>query len=501
MTGLPLRPSFSTNGAGAHRLPAPPASHDPDVPGAGPEQASAGAAGPEARGRGVTPPPYRLPTAHADREPERRLREQLRAEVGGLLGARQLLSPGEEERNTIRALIEDRVSAYQRNAANTNAPQLADPKGVERRLYDHLLGLGPLQTLMDDPQIEEIICNGADRAFAVVAGEKRQIDGFLFDSDDELYQLVKRLIGPLGRRLDESSPMVDARLPDGSRLNAAIPPATTNGCCVTIRKFVLRAETLQELVRLGTLPQPAAHFLDAAVQAGVNVLVSGPTGAGKTTLLNALGACIASVSERIVTVEEVAELRLHRLPDWVGLQARAANAEGVGEIRIRDLVKNALRMRPTRIVVGECRGGEALDMLMALNTGHDGSLTTVHGNSPRDALDRLATLAMMAEERLGLEAITRMIARTVQLVLQLGFAHRSGKRRLVGIFEVTGMEGSVVSGNELWRLSPDGNRLEWTGVRPRCLAKIEASGVPYALPPVPVAPFGPTDPGRSAGAG
>jgi pilus assembly protein CpaF len=421
----------------------------------------------------------------SDRLIERRLREALRTEVGDLLRDRQLLWPGAAEREQIRLLIGDRVAAHQRRAANTNTPLHSDPFGAERRLFDALLGLGTLQPLMDDPAVEEIICNGHERIFVVEAGRKRRVEGTLFESDEELFGLIKRLVGPLGRRVDEASPMVDARLPDGSRLNAVVPPVATTGCCLTIRKFVLRAETLEGLVSLGTLPPSAAQFLAAAVQAGENVLVSGAAGSGKTTLLNALGSALASVDERVVTVEEVAELRLSRIPDCVGLQARPANAEGVGEVRVRDLVRNALRMRPTRILVGEVRGAEALDMLLAMNTGHDGSLSTIHGTSPRDALERLVTLGMMAEERLGNDALTRMVARTVGLVLQLRADARSGLRQLVSVFEVTGLEGAVILGNELWRLAPDGSRLVWTGIQPRCLARIRARGVPYAPPSSP----------------
>ena len=249
--------------------------------------------------------------------------------------------------------------------------------------------------------------------------------------------------------------MVDVRLRDGSRLNAVIPPAATRWTSLTIRKFVLRAHSLDELVELGALPAAAAEFLDAAVQAGVNILVSGPTGSGKTTLLNALGASIAALDERVVTVEEVPELLLDRqLPDCVALQVRGKNVEGVGEISIRDLVRNALRMRPTRIVVGEVRGAEALDMLLAMNTGHDGSLTTIHGNSPRDALDRLATLAMMAGERLAGEELARMVARTIELVVQLRVdrAHRPAPRgqHLRGHRP----RGRRDHGHELWGLEP-----------------------------------------------
>ena len=418
-----------------------------------------------------------------DRQAERVLREEVRATVSRLLGERELLTPGREDEERIRVLIHDQVAAHQRRAATTNAPLILDPDAVERRLFDSLLGLGILQPYMEAQAVEEIICNGPSRIFVIENGQKRLVPDAFFDEDEELTQLVKRLVGPLGRRLDEASPMVDARLPDGSRLNAAIPPATTRWCSLTIRKFILRAHSLEQLVQLGTLPQAASQFLDAAVQAGVNILVSGATGSGKTTMLNCLGASIASLDERVVTVEEVAELQLERqLPDCVALQARSANVEGAGEIRIRDLVRNALRMRPTRIIVGEVRGAEALDMLLAMNTGHEGSLTTIHGNSPRDALDRLATLAMMAEERLSGEALAKMTAHTIELVLQLRFEPRTGRRRLVSIFEVAGLEGDVITGQDLWALSPSAERLVWTGIQPRCLTKMAAKGVTYALP-------------------
>lgn len=422
-------------------------------------------------------------SAALDRPIERQLRAEVRREVSRLLDERQLLAPGPDDEDRIRALIRDHVAGYQRRAATTNSPLLSDPQGIERRIFDALLRLGILQPLMDASGVEEIICNGPHRVFVIEKGRKRLIPDLFFDDDEDLRNLVKRLIGPMGRRLDESSPMVDARLPDGSRLNVAIPPATTRWCCVTIRKFLLRAQSLDELVGLGTLTQTAADFLDAAVQAGVNILVSGPTGAGKTTMLNALGASINSLDERVVTVEEVAELQLERqLPDCVALQARAGNIEGAGEIRIRDLVRNALRMRPTRIIVGEVRGGEALDMLLAMNTGHDGSLTTIHGNSPRDALDRLGTLAMMAEERLAGEALTKMVSRSVELVVQLRFEPQTGRRRVSSIFEVTGMEGDVLLGQELWTLDPTRDRLMWTGLQPHALDKMRARGVAYAAP-------------------
>ncbi|HVC34742.1 MAG TPA: ATPase, T2SS/T4P/T4SS family, partial [Chloroflexota bacterium] len=246
--------------------------------------------------------------SYLDRGAERTLREDVRTAVGRLLDERQLLTPGPDDEERIRALIREHVATYQRRAATTNAPILVDPAGVEQRLFDGLLRLGILQPLMDDPSVEELIINGPNRIFVIRGGQKQLVSDLFFDDDAELRQLVKRLVGPLGRRLDDSSPMVDARLPDGSRLNAAIPPATTRWCCVTIRKFILRAQSLEQLVQLGTLPEAAARFLDAAVQAGVNVLVSGPTGAGKTTMLNALGSSIASLDERVITVEETSEL-------------------------------------------------------------------------------------------------------------------------------------------------------------------------------------------------
>lgn len=432
------------------------------------------------------PPDAAPPVSPADRAAERILRADVRGEVGRLLDEQHLLKPRPEDETRIRILIRERVSSYQRNAAVTNTPLIHDPPGLERRLFDGLLRLGPLQPLMDDSAVEEIIVNHPRRVFCIAGGRKRLVDDVVFDDDEEVRQLVKRLVGPLGRRLDDSSPMVDARLPDGSRLNAAIPPATTRWCAVTIRKFILRAHSLEQLVPLGTLSEGAARFLEAAVQAGTNIIVSGPTGSGKTTLVNCLGAAIASPEERLVTVEETAELSLeHVLPDCVALQARAGNVEGTGEIRIRDLVRNALRMRPTRIVIGEVRGGEALDMLLAMNTGHEGSLSTLHANSPRDALDRLALLASMAEERLTGESLTKLVARTIELVVQLRFEPRTGRRRVVSIFEVTGLESGVVTGNELWAVDPAGDRLVWRGIQPRCLAKMDARAVPYVLPPAP----------------
>ncbi len=417
----------------------------------------------------------------ADRAAERLIRERVADAVSRSIGDGRLLAPGGQEEERVRAIIDDEVAAYERRAVTTNAPLLLDADAVRRGLFDSVFGLGILQPLMDDPRVEEIIVNGPLRVFTIREGRKEQVNGVYFDTDDELRQLIKRVVSSAGRRLDESSPMVDVRLRDGSRLNAVISPASTRWTSVTIRKFVLRAHSLDQLVEMDALTSAAAEFLDAAVQAGVNILVSGPTGSGKTTLLNALGASIVGLDERIITVEEVPELMLdRRLPDCVALQVRGKNVEGIGEITIRDLVRNALRMRPTRIIVGEVRGAEALDMLLAMNTGHEGSLTTIHGNSPRDALDRLATLAMMAGERLANEELVRMVSRTIELVVQLRVSARTGQRRVASIFEVTGLEGGVISGHEVWGL--DHGRLVWKGRPPRCLEKVMAHGIEYALP-------------------
>jgi pilus assembly protein CpaF len=435
--------------------------------------------------RGVTGRPSASRSlVFSDRLAERALRDRVADAVSRSLGDGQLLVPDGEQEQRVRVIIDDEVAAYERRAVTTNSALLVDPEAIKRRLFDALFGLGILQPLMDDPHVEEIIVNGPQRIFAIRNGRKEAVSDAYFDSDDELRQLVKRIVGTAGRRLDEASPMVDVRLRDGSRLNAVIAPAATRWTSLTIRKFAMRVHSLDQLVELGALPPSAAEFLDAAVQAGVNILVSGQTGSGKTTLLNALGASIAALDERVVTVEEVPELQLDRqLPDCVALQVRARNVEGVGEITIRDLVRNALRMRPTRIIVGEVRGAEALDMLLAMNTGHDGSLTTIHGNSPRDALDRLATLAMMAGERLGGEELARMVARTIELVVQLRVTARTGQRSVVSVFEVTGVEGGVIAGHEIWGL--DHGRLVWRGRPPRCLDKMLAQGIEY-LPPLPL---------------
>jgi pilus assembly protein CpaF len=404
------------------------------------------------------------------RERERTLRDEVREDLRRVFDVDALTEPDRGQVEEVRRVVAGRLNAFNRRAASLGEPPLPDSEGVIQRVLDDILGLGPLQPLLDDPSIEEIIVNGPNRVFAIAGGKKQLTDVF-FEDDEELLRLVRRAIGPLGRRLDETSPMVDARLPDGSRLNAVIPPLTARWTFVTIRKFLLRAHTLDDLVRLNTLSAEAASFLEAAVQAGLNTLISGGTGSGKTTCLNALGSSIEGAGERVVTIEETQELLLEStLPDCVALQARMPNVEGAGGISIRSLVKNALRMRPTRIIVGEVRGGEALDMLSAMNSGHDGSMCTIHANGPRQALSKLGMYALMAEEELPPKAVTEMIAEAIQLVVHLRLEAGSGRRVVESIYEVTGLEEDAIAGSELFALAA--GSLRWTGIRPRCADRL-----------------------------
>ncbi len=412
---------------------------------------------------------------------ERRLREECREELTRFLGEQQLLTLGAEQEGPIRTLIRKKVEQYGRDAANGSEPHFLDPADVERRIYDALFRLGILQPLMDDPSVEEIQCNGPSRIFVVRNGETEFMSELRFESDEELLRLIKRLIGE-SNQLDPSRPKVDAQLPDGSRLHAAIPPATVGMVSMTIRRFLLRADSLQDLVELGSVSADAAAFLDAAVRAGVNMLISGSTASGKTTLLMALCCSITCHRERVITVEDTPELGLDRkLPNCVPLQARPANLEGKGEMTIREHVRSSLRMRPTRIVVGEVRGPEALDMLMAMNTGHEGSIGTIHANSPAQALDKLATYAMMAEERFPMDELNRMIASNIELVLQLGWNPLTGKRQLTHIYEVVGSEQGRLLGQDLWRPG-ESSHASYTGVLPRCLEKLRRKGIVYTLP-------------------
>ncbi len=351
-----------------------------------------------------------------------------------------------------------------------------------REISDDVLGYGPLQPLLDDPSVSEIMVNGPDMIFVERAG-KLTLTTSRFRSEEQLRRVIEKIVSRVGRRIDESSPLVDARLEDGSRVNAIIPPLAVSGSTLTIRKFSADPLTVDDLVRFGSLSPEMAQLLEACVAAHLNILVSGGTGTGKTTLLNVLSSFIPE-DERIVTIEDAAELQLQQA-HVVRLESRPANIEGRGEITIRDLVKNSLRMRPDRIVVGECRGGEALDMLQAMNTGHDGSLTTVHANAPRDAIARLETLVLMAGMDLPLRAIREQIASAIDVVVQLTRL-RDGTRRVTHITEVQGMEGEIVTMQDAFvfdyaaGVDADGRFLGKpvsTGVRPRFVDRFEELGI------------------------
>jgi pilus assembly protein CpaF len=323
----------------------------------------------------------------------------------------------------------------------------AERERLERQLLQDAVGRGVLEDLLDDDDVTEIMVNGPRDIFVERRGVLSRT-ALRFAGEAELARVIERLLHPTGRRVDEASPMVDARLPDGSRINVIVPPLAVQGAAVTIRKFGQRRLGLPELVAAGALSADMAGFLEAAVRERRNIVVSGGTGSGKTTLLNALSALVPA-GERIVTIEDSAELRLHH-PNLVTLQARPSNVEGQGLVTIRELVRNALRMRPDRIVVGECRGGEALDMLQAMNTGHAGSLTTAHANSPRDLLSRLEVMVLMAGMELPVTAIREQVASAVNLIVQQA-RFPCGRRRIVQITEVTGMEGGRIQAQDLFR--------------------------------------------------
>ena len=357
-----------------------------------------------------------------------------------------------------------------------------DRADLERQIADDILGYGPLEPFLQDPSVTEVMVNGSDQVYVERGGRIEETETSFLD-DAHLLRIIDRIVSQVGRRIDEASPMVDARLPDGSRVNAIIPPLALRGPSLTIRKFARDALTLEHLVGLGTLSDQTAEFLADCVRGKLNILISGGTGTGKTTLLNAVSAHVPP-GERVVTVEDAAELRLlqrHVVP----LESRPPNVEGEGEIRIRDLVRNALRMRPDRIIVGEVRGAESLDMLQAMNTGHDGSLTTIHANSARDALHRLEMLVLMAGVELPIKAIREQIAGGFDLLVHIGRLV-DGSRRVTQITEISGMEGDVVTLQDLFvaRAPENGSGLlaplHTTGLRPGFLSKLSANGVELA---------------------
>ncbi|MFN2108917.1 MAG: CpaF family protein [Anaerolineae bacterium] len=382
----------------------------------------------------------------------------------------------------VRATIKEMYDAILREESIILGRKERD--ALFEQIVAEIIGLGPLEPLLADESISEIMVNGPKKIFVERRGKVQRVN-LAFESDEHLMRIIERIVAPLGRRIDESSPTVDARLKDGSRVNAVIPPIALNGPTLTIRKFFKKPLTIEDLIRFGSVTEEAVEFLRASVIAAVNIVVSGGTGTGKTTFLNVLSSFIPS-DIRIITIENAAELQL-RQEHVVTLESRPPNVEGKGEVSIRDLVINSLRMRPDRIVVGECRGGEALDMLQAMNTGHEGSMTTLHANNTRDSLSRLETMVLMAGMELPHRAIRDQVASAIDMIVQLE-RMRDGSRRVVSITEVQGMEGDVITTADIFKFEQAGfeegkviGRLRPTGIRPKFMGKIEESGI--HLPP------------------
>ncbi|TAN30720.1 MAG: FHA domain-containing protein [Castellaniella sp.] len=364
----------------------------------------------------------------------------------GLIAALQLRRQDIGHMSDAALRAEASVVLQQLIAAEPGLDGVSDPAALVADLVNEAVGLGPLEPLLEDPGVTEIMVNRHDEIFVERAGRLAPA-GTTFSSEQAVLGVIDRIVAPLGRRIDDGAPMVDARLPDGSRVNAVIAPIALRGASLTIRKFPAKRLNLGDLLKTGALDRPMAQFLTHCVQHRRNLVVSGGTGSGKTSLLNVLSNAIPS-GERIITIEDAAELRLNHA-HLVSLEARPANLEGRGRVEIRDLVRNALRMRPDRIVVGECRGGEAFDMLAAMNTGHEGSLTTLHANSPRDALSRLETMILMAGMDLPLQAVREHIAASVDFIVQL-VRVADGRRMVSAIVEVTGLEGGRIQMQELF---------------------------------------------------
>ena len=429
------------------------------------------------------PPDSDAEAAAADplRELRRNVQTQIQNELLKRMDMKKLTVQGvdregleDNAREKIRQIIDEVV-------ANGRLPQGIDPVRLEDDVFNEAMRLGPLEDLLDDDSVSEIMVNGPEKVYVERNG-KLQLSDCQFSDDASVLAIIERIVAPLGRRIDESQPYVDARLADGSRVNAIIAPLALSGPTITIRKFSRQALTTEDFIRFGTWTSDAAAFMKLCVTLRKNVIVAGGTGSGKTTLLNLLSGFIPS-TERIVTVEDAAELRLQQ-PHVVRLEARPPNIEGKGAVTIRDLVKNCLRMRPDRIIVGECRGGEALDMLQAMNTGHDGSLTTVHANSPRDVISRLETMVLMSGMDLPSRAIREQIASAVDVII-----HESrmsdGTRKVTAITEVTGLEGNQIVMQDLFAFRQTGvdgqgrilGEMKPTGAVPTWIDQVKSRGL------------------------
>ncbi len=422
--------------------------------------------------------PARRPSTSPQTDPgrsiSRDLKTRVQAKVIAELDPRSDLSNEAQVRHSIQLLFDQVIE--QEGVVLTRIER----QRLFEEVYAEIRGLGPIEPLLQDATVSEIMVNGPKAVYVEQQGKLRKSD-IEFDDDEHVMRIIDRIVAPLGRHIDESSPMVDARLPDGSRVNAIIPPLSLIGPSVTIRKFSKTPLTVDDLIRFGSMTPELADFLKACVKSKLNIIVSGGTGSGKTTLLNVLSSFIPD-DERIVTIEDAAELQL-RQEHVVRLESRPPNIEGKGAVRIRDLVINALRMRPDRIVVGECRGAEALDMLQAMNTGHDGSLTTGHANTPRDILSRLETMVLMAGMDLPHRAIREQISAALDLIIQQARL-RDGSRRVVNVTEVQGMEGDIIVLQDIFVFEQQGEeggkiigRLKPTGIRPKFMTKIEEANI------------------------
>lgn len=407
------------------------------------------------------------------------LKRELHQQVVANLDITRLPAMAEDElRQEVRRQAE--ILCRQRSDLLTQAER----EQLVNEVMDETFGLGPLERLMRDPEVTDILINGPKTVYVERHGRLSRT-GVAFLDNQHVLQIVQRIVSRVGRRVDETCPMVDARLPDGSRLNAIIPPLALDGPMVSIRRFGARPLSADDLLGKDSITPEILQFLGNCVAAKVNILISGGTGSGKTTLMNVLSRYIPP-DERVVTIEDAAELKLQQ-PHVVRLETRPPNIEGEGEVTTRDLVRNALRMRPDRIIVGECRGAEALDMLQAMNTGHEGSLTTIHANSPRDALGRLEMMVGMAGFELPIWVIRRQIASAINIVVQVARLS-GGIRKVIKVSEITGMEGEIISMHDIFefkQLGVDENRVAKghfmaTGIRPHCLEKLNYSG--YGLP-------------------
>ncbi len=391
-----------------------------------------------------------------------------------------------DEMNRSGKMITDRDAMYKIVDDKVNDDEFLIPRmdreKVAVELFNDIMGYGPIEELVQDPAISEIMVNGPDKIYVEDKGKLKLTD-LKFRDEEHLMNIINRIVSNVGRHVDEASPMVDARLADGSRVNAIIPPLSLVGPVLTIRKFGKKPITSQQLLKFGSLTPQMLQFLEACVKGKLNIVVAGGTGSGKTTLLNVLSSYIPE-DERIVTIEDAAEVQLKQ-EHVITLEARPANLEGKGAVTIRNLVKNALRMRPDRIIVGEVRSEETLDMLQAMNTGHDGSLTTTHANSPRDTVARLETMVLMSGMELPLKAIRDQISSAIDIIVQQSRL-RDGTRKITSITEIIGMEGDVVSMQDIFVYETDGTvdasgkfigRFQATGVRPNCLEKIKGNGV------------------------